>query len=211
MRILLFISTFIFFASCQTNNSDKKQVAQKIDSCQNFKDTFYTNIIFSKTDTVLPAKEFQDIVKFIEGKGNLRLRTNDNIPLKLNYWKDINLQHCIDTCNHKFVSQYFILKNIMAASCVFKSKTSLKRAKGYYPSFNFIQWNFDNNIDRDSALKIMNWVYTHDDIIAYEYRYNQTIVSDKRLYLIEPGVKIFEETGIEYAKYLKQYLRGQTK
>ena len=210
MKTLLFISTFIFFASCQTNKSDKKQVVETVDPCSNLKDTFNTVSVFGSGDSTLPTKDFYEIVKFIESKGNLRLTIDDNIPIKIDSWKDIYLRHTIDTCNHKYVTQNFILKNITATSCYFKSKTPLKGTKDYYPRFNFIQWNFANNVDRDSAFKIMNWVYTHDDIIAYEYRYNQTVVSDKRLYLIEPGAKIFEETGIEYGKYLKQYLGGQT-
>lgn len=55
----------------------------------------------------------------------------------------------------------------------------------------------------------MNWVYNNDAIITYEYRYNQTVFADKRLYMFEPGVKMFEEIGVEYAKYLKQHLSGQ--
>ena len=51
----------------------------------------------------------------------------------------------------------------------------------------------------------MSWVYTHGDT-DYEYLYNQTVVGDRSLYLIEPRAKIFEQTGIEYANYLRQHI-----
>ena len=92
------------------------------------------------------------------------------------------------------------------SSCFFKSKTPLKGTKNYYPRFSLTQWNFANNTDRDSALKMKNWIYRNDGLITYDYRFNQTVVADRRLYLIETGAKIFEETGIKYAKYLEDHL-----
>jgi hypothetical protein len=208
MKNLIYILTFVLFASCQTNNSDEKQPLQQIDPCQNLKDTFSTQLIFSKFDNTSSATILYDIVKLFESKGNLRL-VGKNDPKEFKYFQDILLDHTIDTCNHKFITQTFIFKNVLNSSCFFKSKTPLKGTKNYYPKFTLTQWNFANNNNRDSALRMKDWIYSSDGMIAYDYRFNQTIVADKRLYLIETGAKIFEDTGIEYAKYLEQFLNGQ--
>jgi hypothetical protein len=99
-----------------------------------------------------------------------------------------------------------VLKNVTASSCYFISTKLLKGTKNYYPRFNFIQWNFANNSDRDSAYKIMKWVYNNDDVIAYDYRYNQTVFADKRLYMFETNALVFAETNEEYASYLRDYV-----
>ena len=209
MKSLILISAITFFISCKTNNSDKRQWIIKVDPCKNLKDTFSTISIFEKGDSALAAKDFYEVVNSFESKGNLKLTTDKNTGNKVVNWKDIYLPHYIDSCNHKLVTQNFILKNVTATFCFFKSTTPLKGTKNYFPRFELTQWNFANNADRDSAYEIMQWVYSHGGT-EYEYRYNSTVVSDKRLYLIEPRAKIFEETGIQYAKYLKQYLEGKT-
>ena len=207
MKTLLFISTFIFFTSCQTSNSDKNQSTQTVNPCQNLVEKFNTAIVYKISDDTSSAKVLLDIVNLFESKGNLRLVGKKNSK-DFTYLQDISFDHTIDTCNNKFVTQTFILKNVMNSSCFFKSKTPLKGTKDYYPKFTLTQWNFANNSDRDSALKLKNWIYSSDGIIAYDYRFNQTVIADKRLYQIETGAKIFEDTNIEYANYLENYLVG---
>lgn len=207
MKLLIFITTLLFAVSCQDNTTNDKQASQPADPCLNLPDTFTTLSVFSNADTALAQKDFDEAVKFIESKGTLRQAADKNNNKKAGHWKDIILPHYIDTCNNKHITQLFMLKNVTANSCYFKSMTPLKSNKDYYPRFYFAQWNFANNADRDSALKVMQWVYTHGGT-EYEYRYNQTVIGDKRLYLIEPGAKIFEATGIEYAKWLEEYMQS---
>ena len=145
-------------------------------------------------------------MQLIESKGKMEL----NKPFKVEVWEDIYLPHNIDTCNNRHIEQMFILKNVHALFCKFTSRVPLKGTKNYYPRFEFTQWSFATNADRDSALKIMSWVYSHGGT-EYEYRYNQTVSGDKSLYLIEPRAKIFEQTGIEYANYLKQYFENNVR
>ncbi len=207
MKTLNFIVLLLLFVSCKTNNSDNGEVSKQTDPCSNLKDTIKTTILFSQADTALPTKDFYEILNFIESKGSMRRQFNNDIPLKVDYWRDIYLTHVVDTCNHKYLTQFFVLKNVTASSCFFKSTKSLKNRKGYYPRFDFIQWNFANNSDRDSAYNILNWVYDNDDIMTY--RYNQTVKADKRLYMFETNAFDFRETNIQYAKYLEDYLKGQ--
>ena len=209
MKNLNFILLLFLFASCKTNNSDNTSASKKNDPCSKLKDSIKTNIFFSQADTMLPTKDFYDILDFIESKGNMKGQFNNDIPLKIDFWRDIYLTHVVDTCNHNYLTQFFVLKNVTASSCFFKSTKSLKNRKNYYPRFDFIQWNFANNSDRDSAYNILNWVYNNDDIIIYEYRYNQTVKADKRLYMFETNAVDFADTNIQYAKYLKEYLNGQ--
>jgi hypothetical protein len=208
MKTLIIILICIIFASCQTSSSDKKLSIQKIDPCQNLVEKFNTPIIYKLSQDTSSLNTLLEIVNLFESKGNLRL-VGKKAPKDFKYFQEISLDHTIDTCNHKFVTQTFIFKNVLNSSCFFKSKTPLKGTKDYYPKFTLTQWNFANNSDRDSALKLKNWIYSSDGIIAYDYRFNQTVIADKRIYQIETGAGIFEGTNIEYAKYLETHLAGQ--
>jgi hypothetical protein len=186
--------------SCDAKRSANLSTSENDDSCSQLRDTFTTISVFKIPEDSFPMKKFVNAMQTVERKG-MKL----NKPFKVEVWNDIFLPHYIDTCNNRKITQMFVLKNVHASLCRFTSPTPLKGTKNYFPRFEFTEWDFANNADRDSAYKIMNWVYSKGGT-EYEYRYNQTVVGEKSLYLIEPGAKIFEQTAIEYAHYLKLYL-----
>jgi hypothetical protein len=204
VRLLATILSLSIFA-CQTNKIDKKQIVQQVDPCSNLKDTIFNTIsVFTFPDSNNSQKEFYDAINFTESKGSIKASRKSGM-INIDKSKDVRLPHYIDTCNHKYWTQNFILKNIISFSCFFKSEIPLKGTKDYYPRFQLTQWSFANNKERDSVFKIMSWVYGNGGT-EYAYRFNQTIVADKRLYLIETNAIIFEKTVIEYSKYLNTYV-----
>lgn len=207
MRILVIIISIFTYIGCQ--HSDKKTaVSFKNEPCLNIPKEIDSIIVFGSVDLNSNWKDFDNTVKFLESKGDLK-QTIVKDSIKIDSWKDYYLRFPIDTCNHQLITKNFILKNVTATSCLFKSKFNLKNKKGYYPGFMFYQLNFADNTDRDRALKIIQWVYANGGTL-YEYKYNQTILKNKTIYFIEPNAKIFEEIAIKYAKYLSDHINQKT-
>lgn len=201
-NLLISITVFVCIG-CK--HSDKKSAVHfKTDPCLNIPKEIDTTIIFGSVDLNSHWKDFDSTVKFLESKGSLK-QTIVKDRIKIDHWKDYYLRMPIDTCNKQFVTMNFILKNVTAPKCLFKSKIELKNNNGYFPGFVFSQLNFVDNADRDKALRIIQWVYLNGGTL-YEYKYNQTIVKNKTIYFIEPNAKIFEDTAIIYAKYLRDYI-----
>lgn len=212
--ILVFFLTLLII-NCNTNNDIDKAKAKdnklmiKVDPCNNLVDSFFTISKFAESDQNF-IRDFHDVIKFIESKNELKALFDKHENILIDTTKDIVLPHYIDTCDHKYMTQFFVLKNIRSCTCYFRAIAPLKGTKSYFPRFTFTQWFFSNNQDRDSALKIKNWVYSHGSS-EYEYRFNQTIVGNKRIYLIETWAKIFEDFGKKYAKYLQKYVNEKNK
>jgi len=74
---------------------------------------------------------------------------------------------------------------------------------------HFEEWKFANNTDRDSAMKIVQMVYTYpNNEVMYEKRYSQFIIDENRIYLLETGAKFAEPFAIEYKNLIEQFVKS---
>ena len=129
MRFLIIILSACVFLGCQ--HSNKRPVMSsdtKSDPCQNIPKEIDTVIIFGSVQINSHWKDFDSTVKFLESKGSLK-QTIIKDRVKIDNWKDYCLRIPIDTCNHQIVTKNFILKNVTATTCLFKSKIALKNNK----------------------------------------------------------------------------------
>lgn len=99
------------------------------------------------------------------------------------------------------------MKNIQVSATGF-SGTKKDRFSGLTPGLHFEEWKFANNADRDSAMKIVQIAYTYpNNIVMYEKRYSQFILSDRRILLLETGAKFAEPYAVEYKNLIEQFLK----
>ena len=100
------------------------------------------------------------------------------------------------------------MENMQVTTLGFRS-TKKDRFTGFTPGLHFEEWKFATNADRDSAMKIVQTAYTYpNNIVMYEKRYSQFILSDKRILLLETGAKFAEPYAVEYKKLIEQFLQA---
>ncbi|MGV3657039.1 MAG: hypothetical protein ACO1NX_03760 [Chitinophagaceae bacterium] len=204
---LLFV--FINFA-CKIKSSKPAPSANSLlaneNDCKPGKDTFNYETTFIIDSSQSPSDQFYSIINFITTKKQFQPTRNQSG--QLNIEKEYSKTYSIiyDSCNTKrLVTKNYILKNMKVASIGFNG---IKKEK-LTPGFRLEEWKFENNNDRDSAMKIVEAVYNDvANMILYEKRYTQFIISDKNIFLIETGAKFAEPYVIAHRKLIEQHIQS---
>jgi hypothetical protein len=89
-----------------------------------------------------------------------------------------------------FVDKNYFLNNTSTTSIRFSGKRSPKNPK-YKPGFLLQEWRFNNNASRDSALRLINYVFNHPkNIVMYEKSYPQLMTAKNRIFILTTAAKI---------------------
>jgi hypothetical protein len=209
-----FFFSFIFLTTifaCKSQTKEKllpKQAVQQTTECLPGEDTINLVTTFTKDTAKTPTDRFHLIVHFITDKGNFKPSITKSGALKIQRETSKTFPVAYDTCNMKrWITKNFIMKNMQVTTLGFTG-TKKDKFSGFTPGFHFEEWKFANNSDRDSAMKIVQTVYTYpNNIIMYEKRYSQFMLDNKRIFLLETGAKFAEPYAIQYKKLIEEFIK----
>lgn len=211
--LYLFVFTATLFACKSDEATKQRQVvskpAQQTQDCPPGEDTINFVTTFSQDTARTPTDQFYSVVDFISSKGLFKPNTHKTGKLKFERVTAKTFPVAYDTCNMKrWITKNFIMENMQVTTLGFRS-TKKDRFTGFTPGLHFEEWKFATNADRDSAMKIVQTAYTYpNNIVMYEKRYSQFILSDKRILLLETGAKFAEPYAVEYKKLIEQFLQA---
>ena len=212
MRYLFYSLIFLVtIYACKSENREAKTtkaVGQQTEECPPGEDTINFITTFTKDTAKTPTDRFNSIVRFISDKGLFKANLTKAGTLKIEREMSKTFPVAYDTCDMKrWIKKNFIMDNIHVTTLGFTG-TKKDRFTGFTPGMHFEEWKFANNTDRDSAMKIVQTVYTYpNNIVMYEKRYSQFMLDDKRIFLLETGAKFAEPYAIEYKKLIQQFLK----
>ena len=211
MRFFYFYILLVPLCSCKYETKQAgtaERSVQQVKECLPGKDTinFVTN--FTIDPVKAPTARFYSIANFIMDKGFFKAKLNKAGKLKIEKETTKTFPIAYDTCNMKrSITKNFIMKNIQVATLGFVG-TEKDKFTGFIPGMHFEEWKFANNTDRDSAMKIVQMVYTYpNNIIMYEKRYSQFMIDENRVYLLETGAKFAEPYAIEYKNLIEKFIK----
>lgn len=157
-------------------------------------DNYSTGLLDSITNLITKKGFFKPE---IDRNGKIRFHRENSRTLKVAY----------DSADmHVFIDNDYLLNNISITSIAFDGKRSSRNPE-YKPGFLLEEWWFNNNADRDSALKWINYVFGHPkSIVMYEKSYPQIITASNRLIILTTDFDIWEEYALEYKHIIESFL-----
>jgi hypothetical protein len=184
------------------------QSAQHKVDCPPGEDTINFVTTFTKDTAKIPTNRFYSIVSFVADKGLFKPTLSKTGDLKIERETSKTFHIAYDSCNMKrWITKNFIMKNMQVSTLGFMA-TKKDRSARLTPGLHFEEWKFENNADRDSAMKIVQTVYTYpNNIVMYEKRYSQFMIDDQRIFLLETGAKFAEPYAIEYKKLIERFIK----
>ena len=201
--------TLVILFSCRSNPGEKPNPSnhQEIE-CVQGEDTINFVTTFTKDTTSISTDHFYAITRFIASKGVFRPELDKTGKLRVQKETKKIFPVVYDSCEGKrWVKKNFVMRNIQVSKLDFRGEMKDKRT-GFMPRLHFEEWKFASNPDRDSAMNIVQTVYTYpNNIVIYEKRYSQFILSHKRIFLLETGAKFAEPYAIEYKKLIEQFIK----
>ena len=198
----------VLLYACKSGTTTKvNEPIPQTKGCQTGNDTINIIITFSKDTIKAPTERFYSVVNFVTEKGLFKPQLDKADKLRIEKENGKRFPVAYDSCDMKrWVTKNFIIKNIQASKLIFTA-TKKDKYTGFTPGLHLEEWKFANNTDRDSAMKIVQTVYTYpNNIVMYEKRYSQFIIDDKRIFLLETGAKFAEPYAIEYKKLIENFI-----
>jgi hypothetical protein len=188
------------------------QSAQHEVDCPPGEDTINFVTTFTKDTAKIPTNRFYSIVSFVADKGLFKPTLSKTGDLKIERETSRTFHIVYDSCNMKrWITKNFIMKNMQVSTLGFTG-TKKDRSARLTPGLHFEEWKFASNADRDSAMKIVQTVYTDpNNNVMYEKRYSQFIIDDERIFLLETGAKFAEPYAIEYRKLIERFIKNNNR
>jgi hypothetical protein len=198
----------VLLGACNAGTATKvnKPISQTKE-CKPGKDTINIFTEFSKDTVKAPTERFYAVVKFVTAKGLFKPPVDKTGKLAIGKENSKTFPVAYDSCDMKrWITKNFIMSNIQVSKLIFKA-TKKDKYSGFTPMLRLEEWKFANNADLDSAMNIVQAVYTYPTSSdMYEKRYSQFIIDDKRIFLLETGAKFAEPYAIEYKKLIKNFI-----
>ncbi len=202
--------SFLIFLGCRFQAEEKQYEKLKGTSdCLPGADTFNIITVFKNDTLAKPSRQFFSLIDLIQQKEMFKPKLYKNRNLLVEKQTEKIYPVAYDTCKmSRWITKNFIMKNMNVSMISF---IGMKKDKfiGYPPGLYFEEWQFTNNLDRDSAMKIVSNAYNYpDNIVAYEKRYSQFVLGDKRIYLLEARAKFSESYAIKCKKLIEQHIKS---
>jgi hypothetical protein len=207
LRILVTILNLFIIIGCHSNTNAIEKIENKKEDCPPGKDTINIENNFTKSVANSPSKRFYSIVDLIVKRKFFKPRLDKVDKLFITQRNALSFPLVYDTCNNqRQITKNIIIKNIQVTELDFKAIRPDKLSD-ITPWLHFEEWQFLNNSERDSALKIISFVYNYPNtLLMYQKRYSQFIIDEKKIYLLESRAKFAEQYAIDYKKIIEKYI-----
>jgi len=202
--------------SGQSEHSNESKLPQN-DSLINKKplkpiESIDTIAIDFKTDRTQYSPDFlESIIQKISRKGVFKPKLKKDGSLNIGEESVEKLTIAYDSTEYYYFTTNYILNNILIRYIGFEAERS-KRNPSYKPFFVLEEWSFNNNIARDSAFELINYVYRYPrNIVMYEKSYPQLMKAENKLIFLKTGADIFKKYVIEYGRLIEAFIQSRYK
>jgi hypothetical protein len=192
------------------NEVPKKLTKSNTDSIGNSAVTELTDTIsvdFKTNKNSYSTGLLDSIINTIIKKGFFKPDIEKNGKLSLHKQNSRSLMIAYDSADMSFfITKIYLLNSIHITSLGFSGKRSKKNPQ-YKPGFQLEEWAFNNNQVRDSALQLINYIFSYPrSIVMYEKSYPQLITAKNRIIILTTGADIWEKYALEYKGIIESFL-----
>lgn len=191
-------SLIIFAIICGFNKIENFKSIKKLDPCVDGKDT----IVHFKFEKDINTKDFFDLLKFIESKGEFS-RYGKKHKINSSTGNSIRLTKLLCVKKYsKSPKEIYILDSVYSIRYLLTSKKSIKNNSEFFPKFDITQYNFKTEEEKEVALKKIKEIGWGDPFLKWNDYY---IVSGKtRIIILQSYVTMFGEVKNKYGKMIQE-------
>ncbi|RYY53013.1 MAG: hypothetical protein EOO09_19455 [Chitinophagaceae bacterium] len=155
--------------------------------------------VFQQDKSRFPTPFFDSVVHFIGTKGFFKPIDKNGAPASVSQETEVDFPVYYDTCEGtRRINKNFLLRNMKMAGVTFH---------GNHIGMGFEEWKFDNNLDRDSAMRIIRTAMAYPgNEFMYEKQYREYILAEKRVLLVETGAAHSADYPIKYRALIEKFV-----